>query len=175
MNANQKIQSSFEYSGMDIETFKQHALKYLKEEISKSNYTVFQSDFSFMNNDIPFTLIVACDKDNKFEIVWWLNDWGTFEIETPVKHQVAKYWKLKTHSDRLNLPDWKKHTAKSLIDKYGCLPLANTFVFQHKQNISAKELDYELKELLKEYDLGFNPDDSGMWEGKIACLYKEDI
>jgi len=175
MNANQKIVSSFEYSGMDIETFKHHALKYLKQEISKSNFTVFQSDWGFMNNDTPFTLIVARDKDNKFEIVWWLNDWGTFEIETPVKHLVAKYWKLKTHSDRLNLHDWKKHTAKSLITKYGCLALANTFVFQHKQSIPTKELDYELKELLKEYDLGFNPDDSGMWEGKIACLYKEDI
>ena len=154
MNANQKIVNSFEYSGMDLDTFKQHALNYLRGEIQKSNFAVFQSDFGFMNNDIPFTLVVARDKDNNFEFVWWLNDWGTFEIETPVKHH---------------------HTAKSLIDKYGCLALANTFVFQHKQLIPAKELDHELKELLKEYDLDFNPNDAGIWEGKIACLYREDF
>ena len=176
MNANQKIISSFEYSGMDLETFKQNVLKYLSDEIQKSDYIVFQSDFSFMNNDIPFTLVVARDEDNNFELVWWLNDWGTFEIETPVKHQVSKYWKLHTNSDRLNMPDWKRHTAKSLINTYGCFALANTMTYQHKINISAKELDYELKELLKEYDLGgYNPNDKGVWEGKIACLYKEEI
>ena len=175
MNANQKIVSSFEYSGMDLDTFKQHALNYLRGEIQKSNFAVFQSDFGFMNNDIPFTLVVARDKDNNFELVWWLNDWGTFEIETPVKHQVAKYWKIKTSSDRLNMPDWRRHTAKSLINRYGCFTLANTVVFQHKQLIPVKELDYELKELLKEYDLGFNPNDAGIWECKIACLYREDF
>lgn len=173
MNANQKIVSSFEYSGIDPDTFKYHVLNYLKGEIQKSNFTVFQSDFGFMNNDIPFTLVVARDKDNKFELVWWLNDWGTFEIETPVKHQISKYWKIKTHSDRLNMPDWKRHTAKSLINKYGCMALANTFVFQHKINIPAKELEYELKELLKEYAISSNPNDSGVWEGKIACIYRE--
>ena len=175
MNANQKIHNSFEYSGTDVEIFKTHALRYLKNEIISANYVVFQSDFGFMNNDTPFTLVVARDKDNKFEFVWWLNDWGTFEIETPVKHAISKYWKLKTHTDKLNMSDWKKHTAKSLIDKYGCLALANTFVFQHRQSISSKEIEYELKELLKEYELGFNPNDDGIWEGKIACLYKENI
>lgn len=175
MNANQKIINSFEYSGMDLDIFKYHALKYLIDEINISTFIVFQSDWGFMNNDTPFTLIVARDKDNNFEIVWWLNDWGTFEIETPVKHQVAKYWKLKTQSDRKNMRDWRRHTAKSLIDKYGCLALANTFVFQHKNNITTKELDYELKELFKEYELGFNPNSEGVWEGKIACIYKEHV
>ena len=175
MNANQKIISSFEYSGMDKNEFKRQSIEYMKDEIKKSNFTVFQSDFGYMNNDIPFTLVVGRDKTNKFEIVWWLNDWGTFEIETPVKHQVSKYWKLKTQSDRLNFPDWKRHTAKSLINKYGCLPLANTFVFQHKQLIPVKKLGNELEELLNEYDTDFNPNDEGIWEGKIACLYREDI
>ena len=175
MNANQKIMSSFEYNGYDINVFKQHTLQYLKQEIKKSNYCVFQSDWGFMNNDIPFTLVVVRDKDNQFTIVWWCNDWGTFDIETPVKHQVSKYWKLNTKSDRMNMPDWKKHTLKSLINKYGYFSLANSLVYMHKENVPAKELDYELMQLLKEYELDYNPDDSGLWEGKIACLYREDV
>lgn len=175
MNANQKIESSWEYSTPYFEEIKRSALKYMMSEIKESNYVAFQSDFGFLNNDIPFTLIVVRDKDNNFEVCWWLNDWGSFEIESPIKKKIRKYWEVHTRCDRDNMPDWRHHNFKSLINKYSAFRIASTMVFKH-EFIGHKEIEYEIMNMLKEYGSGdHNPNDAGIWEGKIACLYKEHI
>lgn len=48
---------------------------------------IFQSGFGFMNNDIPFTMLIYKEKkfstmniirENAYTVLFWVNDWGTF-------------------------------------------------------------------------------------------------
>lgn len=172
MNANQKIHSSWEYSTFDSFIFKTRAIKYMMEEIATANYAAFQSNLLFFNKSTPFTLIVDRNKDNDFNVTWWMNNWGTFYIETPIKRQIAKYWYFTSLTQRRKFKDWKQYTLKELIARYGAFNIAATHIFR-KTTISNKELEYEIINMMKEYIFDLPSD--RLVEGKIACIYKEHI
>lgn len=177
MNDKQRIVSTYQasYKPIDQDKFFDGCIKYLLESTKDSKYIAFQSDFGFAMNDIPFTLILERNSNDNFNVIYWMNDWGTFQIETRFKHNLMKHWELHTDSDRKNIPDWKSHTFKSLIDKYGVMALSRsieTYVFT---NVAYSELTTIFNKLFDEYDfdtINFNP---GYIEGKIACLYKEAL
>ena len=171
MNEKHRIIGSCEYTGSK-NTIKQYMLRYLTEEIKKSNYIIFQSSFNFMGCDTPFTLIVMrTTAGNTFNITWWMNDWGTFQIETPTKRYIAKRWRL----DRLTKKTVKNNetlTAREMVEKYGFRQLACTLVLKHVSSITLPEVTYEISNMFNEYNVGI---ETPFTNGKVAVIYKERL
>lgn len=173
MNTKQEIKSTFMEQHPNADIIKYNVYKFMMEEIKRSSYVVFQSNWGFLNNDIPFTFIAKREKNNKFTVIYWLNDWGTFEIETEVTHRIAKRWKLRTKSDRENFPDWKRHNARSLIEKYGVMPLSKSMVTRQYVSLRQSDIKDVILEMMSHYLT--TKDRNGYWEAKVAVIYKEDF
>jgi hypothetical protein len=171
MNEKHRIVGSCAYAGPKNH-IKQYMLRYITEEIERSNYIIFQSDFNFMGCDTPFTLIVMrTNEGTMFNVTWWMNDWGTFHIETPVKHYIAKRWRL----DRLTKKTVKNNeslTAREMIEGYGFRQLACTKVLKHLSSITFPELTYEISNMFNEYNVGI---ETPFTNGKVAIIYKEAL
>lgn len=175
MNDKQRIVDGFEYSGnvgrdSAVESFRDFMLK----DIYNAEYIIFQSDFSFLNGDCPFTMIVERDED-ELVVTYWLNDWGTFSIETPSRHKFLSHWRLHTRSDQIKMPDWKNHTAKSLIEKYTAFSVGKSLTFS-KDIIDPKDMGAIIDRVFNYYPAEEkNPRTDNFWKGKIAVLYYEPI
>lgn len=79
---------------------------------------IFQSAFGFMNNDIPFTMIVKASetKNNTYHVWLEVNDWGTFKIED--EHLFpAKEWRLNGQANIANVPNWEELNAWEINEK----------------------------------------------------------
>ena len=171
MNEKHRIIGSCEYTGSKNH-IKQYMLRYITEEIERSNYIIFQSDSNFMGYNTPFTLIVMrTTEGNMFNVTWWMNDWGTFQIETPTKRYIAKRWRL----DRLTKKTVKNNeslTAREMIEQYGFRQLACTLVLKHQSSITFPEVTYEISNMFNEYSVGI---ETPFTSGKVAVIYKEAI
>ena len=171
MNEKHRIIGSCAYTGPKNH-IKQYMLRYITEEIERSNYIIFQSDSNFMGYNTPFTLIVMrTTEGTMFNVTWWMNDWGTFQIETPTKRYIAKRWRL----DRLTKKTVKNNeslTAREMIEQYGFNQLACTLVLKHQSSITFPELTYEISNMFNEYNVGI---ETPFTNGKIAVIYKEAL
>ena len=171
MNEKHRIVGSCEYTGSKNK-IKQYMLRYITEEIKRSNYIIFQSDSNFMGYNTPFTLIVMrTTEGTMFNVTWWMNDWGTFQIETPTKRYIAKRWRL----DRLTKKTVKNNeslTAREMIEQYGFNQLACTLVLKHQSSITFPEVTYEISNMFNEYSVGI---ETPFTSGKVAVIYKEAI
>jgi hypothetical protein len=106
-----------------------------------------------------------------FNVTWWMNDWGTFHIETPVKHYIAKRWRL----DRLTKKTVKNNeslTAREISEQCGFRQLACTKVLKHLSSITFPELTYEISNMFNEYNVGI---ETPLTNGKVAIIYKEAL
>lgn len=171
MNEKHRIIGSCAYTGPK-DNIKQYMLRYITDEIKKSNYIIFQSDSNFMGCNTPFTLIVMrTDTGNMFNVTWWMNDWGTFHIETATKHYIAKRWRL----DRFTKKTVKNNeslTARQMVEQYGFHQLACTIVLKHLSSITLPELTYEISNMFNEYNVGIK---TPFTSGKVAVIYKEAL
>lgn len=150
MNEKHKIIGSCEYTGSK-NTIKQYMLRYITDEIKKSNYIIFQSGFNFMGCDTPFTLIVM--------------------RTTATKRYIAKRWRL----DRLTKKTVKNNeslTARQMVEKYGFHQLACTLVLKHLSSITLPEVTYEISNMFNEYNVGI---ETPFTNGKVAIIYKEAL
>lgn len=171
MNEKHRIVGSCIFTGSKNH-IKQYMLRYITEEIERSNYIIFQSDSNFMGYNTPFTLIVMrTTEGTMFNVTWWMNDWGTFQIETPTKRYIAKRWRL----DRLTKKTVKNNeslTAREMIEQYGFNQLACTLVLKHQSSITFPEVTYEISNMFNEYSVGI---ETPFTSGKVAVIYKEAI
>ena len=171
MNEKHRIIGSCAYTGPKNH-IKQYMLRYITDEIKRSNYIIFQSDSNFMGYNTPFTLIIMrTNEGTMFNVTWWMNDWGTFHIETPVKHYIAKRWRL----DRLTKKTVKNNeslTAREMIEQYGFNQLACTKVLKHLSSITLPEVTYEISNMFNEYNVGI---ETPLTNGKVAIIYKEAL
>lgn len=170
MNEKHRIIGSCAYTGPK-DNIKQYMLRYITDEIKKSNYIIFQSDFNFMGCDTPFTLIVMRTTTKLFDITWWMNEWGTFHIETPIKHYIAKQWRL-DHITKKTVKSNETLTAREMVEQYGFHQLACTIVLKHLSSITLPELTYEISNMFNEYNIGV---EKPFTSGKVAVIYKEAL
>ena len=171
MNEKHRIVGSCAYTGPK-NRIKQYMLRYITDEIKWSNYIIFQSDSNFMGYNTPFTLIVMrTNEGTMFNVTWWMNDWGTFHIETPVKHYISKRSRL----DRLTKKTVKNNeslTAREIIEQCGFRQLACTKVLKHLSSITLPEVTYEISNMFNEYNVGI---ETPLTNGKVAIIYKEAL
>lgn len=100
------------------------------KDLESGEYVVFQSDIRYMNDNRPFTMIVAKYQDG-FDVAYWLNSWGTFvfrisEGELLDVSRVSRimptklicthlYWELNDSVDKSVCDDWEHMSALSVI------------------------------------------------------------
>jgi len=100
------------------------------KDLASGEYVIFQSDVRYMNDNRPFTMIVAKYRDG-FDVAYWLNSWGTFvfrmsEEELIDVSRVSRimptklicthlYWELHDSVDKSVCKDWKNMSALSVI------------------------------------------------------------
>ena len=135
---------------------------------------MFQSAFGFMNNDVPFTMIIIRKSNSplKFDIIMENNDWGIFSIEDDVGFWPSSEWKLKTESDRMNVPTWEEMNALEIYNDLG-------YHLFYERTSFADENDYTnlkstIKELLmNEYVVDMKPEDwpCDILEAHVAMIY----
>lgn len=151
------------------------ASEFMSNIALRSKYIIFQSNFGFCDNDVPFTCIVQYNESKElYEIEFWNMDWCSFNIEAPrASDKIATVWELNCPSVKEGIPNWKELTAKEIVNH-------DEFVDKRcyaEDYTSKKEtLQKALYEILTRYynpeePFGFNPKTSGL----VAVLYRESI
>jgi hypothetical protein len=139
---------------------------------TKQNYKciIVQSGFGFMNNDIPFTMIVESEDDahSTFRITY--NGWPVFEIEdTDDGWRITDEWSLCTQNDKKLVPDWENKNPKEILDKLFyydykeksvILPTMKQMMFDMLREIYCDTIDSD----------EFKPD---VYESRVALIYAE--
>ena len=96
--------------------------KFIADDAIAHKKTLFQSAFGFMNNDIPFTMLIykpkelESDEVDYVRIEYDINDWGTFGIEND-KFEPIEEWELRCPNNIMNFPNWKEMTALQLFNE----------------------------------------------------------
>lgn len=106
------------------------------KDLASGEYVVFQSDVRYMNDNRPFTMIVAKYHDG-FDVVYWLNSWGTFVFrmskEEPIDiSRVSRkmpirllcshlQWELNDSVDESICKDWEDMSALAVIKNIACV------------------------------------------------------
>ena len=80
---------------------------------------MFQSAFGFMNNDIPFTMIIKRNPNHNSQLLVSVdvNDWCIFDIEDDQFNPSCE-WELCTPGDRAIVPEWRSMTALEIYDSF---------------------------------------------------------
>lgn len=141
--------------------------------IKTRDVAMFQSAFGFMNNDIPFTMIITRKNNSphQFDIIMENNDWGIFKIEDE-HFWPSNEWELNTDSDKMNIPNWEELNALEIYNSMG-------YHFFYDRSSIDTEDDYgnlkaTIKKLLmNEYVEGMRPQDwpCDILEAHIAMIY----
>ena len=140
--------------------------------------SIFQSGFGFMNNDIPFTMLIHHTKkfftgrtvcENDYTILFWVNDWGDFRIQDD-HFLPSGEWELNCPSDREAIPDWEELTPLQIMTKKPIIGLSAS-----ESCDTSALLFNKIYKLL--YDKYF--DENGHYasdylECHVACIYMED-
>lgn len=142
---------------------------------------IFQSGFGFMNNDIPFTMLIHCTKkfstsnisdiipENDYTILFWTNDWGYFKIQDDNFHPTGQ-WELNCESDKEAVPDWEELTPLQIMQKHPIIGLTASV-----SCIGECQLFNEIHRLLyDEYIIEDEDYASDYIECHVACIYTED-
>lgn len=106
------------------------------KDLASGEYVVFQSDVRYMNDNRPFTMIVAKYHDG-FDVAYWINSWGTFVFrmskEEPINvSRVSRimptklicthlYWELNDPVDKSVCKHWEEMSALAVIKDISCV------------------------------------------------------
>lgn len=149
--------------------------EFIAELAKTCNVSMFQSAFGFMNNDIPFTMLVRRKTldTNTFEVFLEVNDWGTFNIEDD-NFFPAKEWSLGGSANRLNVPDWKDLSAYEIYKRITIMT-RNYGVATISGEDATPLIDMITKMLMEEYVDGMRPEDwpCDIIEAHVAMIYSE--
>lgn len=148
-------------------------VSFMEAVILRSSYVIFQSEFGFMDDDTPFTMVVQrtgkSDDCPKWEINWWYNDWATFDIMRNDLAHMANEWKV---SPRINgdIPEWKNLTAKQIIEHPDCSD--SRYFYTLKVDDKSSLFTTIQSALIEAYgcdEEGYNSKTSGV----VAVIYRE--
>lgn len=139
---------------------------------------IFQSGFGFMNNDIPFTMLIYRAKkfstisiipEDDYVILFWVNDWGHFRIQND-DFLPTHEWELNLESDRKGIPDWKELTPLQIMAKHPIIGLTAS-----ESCIGKAQLFNKIYQLLCYQYINEDEDyASDYLECHVACIYTED-
>lgn len=150
--------------------------KFIAELARTRDVSMFQSAFGFMNNDIPFTMLIRRKTldTNTFEVFLELNDWGTFGIEDD-DFFPAKEWHLRSDSNKYQVPNWEDLTAYEIYQKISIM-FRNHGVVAISGEDATPLIDTITKMLMKEYFEGMRPEDwpCDILEAHVAMIYSEN-
>ena len=131
---------------------------------------IIQSGFGFMNNDIPFTMIIESEDKVHSTIRITYNDWCIFKIEdSDDGWRITDEWSLCNQSDEKQVPDWENKNPKEILDelfsyqyeeKSVFIPSIKEMMFVMLRNIYCDTIDSD----------EFKPD---VYEGRVALIYVE--
>lgn len=146
---------------------------FMEAVIRRSSYVIFQSEFGFMDNDTPFTMVVQREDNDDviptWNIEWWCNDWYTFNIMQDDLQHMATRWQA---SIRINddIPNWKNLTARQIIEHPDCSD--SRYVYTLRADDKSNLFTTIQSALIEAYgcdDVGYNPKTSGV----VAVIYRE--
>ena len=148
-------------------------ISFMEDVIFRSSYVIFQSEFGFMDNDNPFTMVVQrtgkSDDCYVWEIEWWCNDWATFNIMQEDLTHIANEWNASSRIDK-DIPEWKNLTARQIIEHPECSD--SRYVYTLRADTGSSLFTTILSALIEAYgcgDFGYNPKTSGV----VAAIYRE--
>lgn len=149
--------------------------EFIAELAITCDVSMFQSAFGFMNNDIPFTMLIQRNKldTNTFEVSLEVNDWGTFGIEDDDLFP-AKEWHLRGSSNRLQVPYWEDLTAYEIYQKISVMYRNDGFVTISGED-ATQLIDMITMMLMEVYVDGMEPNDwpCDIIEAHVAMIYSE--
>ena len=156
----------------------QMTAEFIAELAKTRDVSMFQSAFGFMNNDIPFTMLIRrkTTDTNTFEIFLEVNDYGTFGIEDD-DFFPAKEWHLRGSSNKLQVPNWEDLTAYEIYQRlqkiYGNVCVATLSAFDEGDTTPLVDMIYWM--LYREYVDGMRPEDwpCDIIEAHVAMIYPE--
>lgn len=157
---------------------------FMVDKILNSKYIIFQSDFGFMGDDVPFTLICKrCDIDKsliRFEISGNSQDWASFNIEDLRSGTLLHEWKHETLFEE-KYPELKYIDAREMVESEYYRDSIYSFI---NNSISTLSNDTH-NELLRSglyykiygalYDEYATCDDTYGGCGIVAVIYNEEI
>lgn len=152
--------------------------EFIAELAKTRDVSMFQSAFGFMNNDIPFTMLIRrkTPDTNTFEIFLEVNDWGTFGIEDDDLFP-AKEWHLRGSSNKLRVPFWEDLTAYEIYQRlqkiYRNVCVATLSAFDEGDTTPLVDMIYWM--LYREYVDEMRPEDwpCDIIEAHVAMIYSE--
>lgn len=151
----------------------QMTAEFIAELAKTRDVSMFQSAFGFMNNDIPFTMLIRrkTPDTNTFEVFLEVNDWGDFGIEDD-DFFPAKEWHLRCDKDRV--PNWEDLTAYEIYQKISIME-RNYGVATISGEDATPLVDMIFWMLYREYADGMRPQDwsCDIIEAHVAMIYSE--
>lgn len=150
---------------------------FIEDVIHRSSYVIFQSEFGFMDNDIPFTMVVQREDNDDviptWNIEWWYNDWCTFNIMQDDLTHIANEWKPSPCIQR-DIPDWKNFTARQIIEHPECSDSRYIYTLKADGEDGGTLFTVIQSALIDVYGCpneGINPKTSGV----VAVIYREGL
>ena len=157
---------------------------FMVTKILDSKYIIFQSNFGFMGDDVPFTLICKrCDIDEtliRFEISGNSQDWASFNIEDLQSGTLLHEWKHETLFEE-KYPELKYMDAREMVESEYYRGSMYSFINDSVSILSNNVHDellrtglyYKIYNAL--YDEYATCDDTHGGCGIVAVIYNEEM
>ncbi|MBR5296356.1 MAG: hypothetical protein IKU29_00595 [Parabacteroides sp.] len=157
---------------------------FMVDKILDSKYIIFQSNFGFMGDDVPFTLICKrCDIDKsliRFEISGNSQDWASFNIEDLQSGTLLHEWKHETLFEE-KYPELKYMDAREMVESEYYRGSIYSFINNSVSTLSNNAHDellrtglyYKIYTAL--YDEYATCDDTIGGCGIVAVIYNEEV
>ena len=154
---------------------------FMVSKILEYNYVIFQSNFTFMGNDIPFTMVCEKGDTDKFNntsisIQAWCQDWSSFAIDDFDNRTFLREWRC--HFMDVNHPDQARLlNARQIIELPDFSDTNHTFLNgDWSFDLNADATRSLLKNLINAelYNEYFYDDNNGsLVKGAVVIIYNE--
>ena len=72
----------------------------------KTDKVLFQTNFGFMNDDVPCTILIKLNKTGDYNLSIASADWSMFNIDDEFYNHAGDFCKLHTRADEATVPNW---------------------------------------------------------------------
>jgi hypothetical protein len=73
----------------------------------KTDKVLFQTNFGFMNDDVPCTILIKLNKTGDYNLSIASADWSMFNIDDESYNHVGEFCKICTTADKSTVPNWE--------------------------------------------------------------------
>lgn len=161
---------------------------FIVDKIIDNEYIIFQSNFGFMNTDVPFTLICkkyVTDGVIRYELDGNSQDWASFSIDDFHNDTILHEWEYHNALDIEEHPELKYLNAREIVESVYYTDSSYSFIHDTVSALTDDTNDILRKMLYdKIYGALFNEyyNDTEcdyfadcIWYGRVAVIYTDDI